>query len=73
MRYSFRTGTVNKLGTEAKDLDTMKATDSKAPVFIIPNALTPGAPYGVSLTISVHRVDQLGEDKEQVAPRSRRI
>lgn len=56
MRYSFRKETVNKLGTEAKDLDTIKATDSKAAVFIIPNALTPGATHGVSLPISVHRV-----------------
>lgn len=56
MRYSFRTETVNKLGREAKDLDTMKAMDNKVAVFIIPNALTPGVTRGVSLTISVHRV-----------------
>lgn len=56
MQYSFKIETVNKLGTEAKDLGTMKATDSKASVFIIPNALTPGVTHGVSLTISVHRV-----------------
>lgn len=69
MPYSFRTETVSKLGIEAKDLDTIKATDSKATVFIIPIALTSGATHGVSLTISIHRVlavltGSVREDKE---------